>query len=41
VETEPQLELLKGCDGFQGYLVSRPQAAQGTLDLLERYRERD
>jgi diguanylate cyclase (GGDEF)-like protein len=40
VETEPQLELLKGCDGFQGYLVSRPQAARGTLDLLERYRER-
>jgi diguanylate cyclase (GGDEF)-like protein len=41
VETEPQLELLKGCDGFQGYLVSRPQAAAGTLDLLERYRERN
>jgi diguanylate cyclase (GGDEF)-like protein len=39
VETEPQLSLLQGCDGFQGYLIARPQGAQGTLELLERYRD--
>lgn len=39
VETEPQLELLRGCDGFQGFLVSRPRAAVETLELLERYRD--
>jgi diguanylate cyclase (GGDEF)-like protein len=38
VETEPQLSLLQGCDGFQGYLIARPQAARATLELLERYR---
>ncbi len=38
VETEPQLSLLQGCDGFQGYLISRPQAAKATLQLLERFR---
>jgi diguanylate cyclase (GGDEF)-like protein len=38
VETEPQLSFLQGCDGFQGYLVARPQPAPQTLDLLERYR---
>jgi diguanylate cyclase (GGDEF)-like protein len=38
VETEPQLELLRGCDGFQGFLVSRPRAAADLLELLERYR---
>ena len=38
VETEPQLALLQGCDGFQGYLISRPQPAQPTLELLDRYR---
>jgi diguanylate cyclase (GGDEF)-like protein len=38
VETEPQLTLLQGCDGFQGYLIARPQAAKGTLELLERFR---
>ncbi|HEY7817638.1 MAG TPA: EAL domain-containing protein, partial [Vicinamibacteria bacterium] len=38
VETEPQLSLLQGCDGFQGYLIARPQAAKGTLALLERFR---
>jgi diguanylate cyclase (GGDEF)-like protein len=35
VETEPQLELLRGCDGFQGYLIARPQAADLTLELIE------
>jgi diguanylate cyclase (GGDEF)-like protein len=38
VETEPQLSLLQGCDGFQGYLIARPQAARATLELLERFR---
>jgi diguanylate cyclase len=38
VETEPQLSLLQGCDGFQGYLIARPQAAKATLKLLERFR---
>ncbi len=38
VETEPQLTLLQGCDGFQGYLIAPPQPAQGTFELLERYR---
>ena len=38
VETEPQLSLLQGCDGFQGYLIARPQPAKGTLELLERFR---
>jgi EAL domain-containing protein (putative c-di-GMP-specific phosphodiesterase class I) len=38
VETEPQLSLLQGCDGFQGYLIAHPQAATETLELLERYR---
>jgi diguanylate cyclase (GGDEF)-like protein len=38
VETEPQLDLLRGCDGFQGFLISRPQAAHETRELLERYR---
>jgi len=38
VETEPQLTLLQGCDGFQGYLIAPPQPAQETLDLLERFR---
>ena len=38
VETEPQLSLLQGCDGFQGFLIARPQAAQPTLELLERFR---
>ncbi len=38
VETEPQLSFLQGCDAFQGYLISRPQAAKGTLQLLERFR---
>ncbi len=38
VETEPQLSLLQGCDGFQGYLIARPQPARATLALLERFR---
>jgi diguanylate cyclase (GGDEF)-like protein len=38
VETEPQLSFLQGCDGFQGYLIARPQPAQATLELLERFR---
>jgi predicted signal transduction protein with EAL and GGDEF domain len=38
VETEPQLTLLQGCDGFQGYLIAPPQPALGTLELLERFR---
>jgi len=38
VETEDQLELLNGCDGFQGFLVSRPQPAEASRALLERYR---
>ncbi len=38
VETEPQLTLLQGCDGFQGYLIARPQPAHATLELLERFR---
>jgi diguanylate cyclase (GGDEF)-like protein len=38
VETEPQLSLLQGCDGFQGYLIARPQAAPDTFALLERFR---
>lgn len=38
VETEPQLQLLRGCDGFQGFLISRPRAAREIVKLLERYR---
>ena len=38
VETEPQLSFLQGCDAFQGYLIARPQPAQATLELLERFR---
>jgi diguanylate cyclase (GGDEF)-like protein len=38
VETEPQLSFLQGCDGFQGYLIARPQPAPATLELLERFR---
>ncbi|MGH9336770.1 MAG: putative bifunctional diguanylate cyclase/phosphodiesterase, partial [Vicinamibacteria bacterium] len=38
VETEPQLELLQGCDGFQGYLIARPQPAPATLSLLQSHR---
>jgi len=38
VETEPQLTLLQGCDGFQGYLIARPQPAHATLEFLERFR---
>jgi diguanylate cyclase (GGDEF)-like protein len=38
VETEPQLSFLQGCDGFQGYLIARPQPAHATLELLERFR---
>ena len=39
VETEAQLELLKGCDGFQGFLISKPQPAEKLEQLLERYIE--
>ena len=37
VETEEQLHLLRGCDGFQGFLISRPQPAEGVRQLLEQY----
>ena len=37
VETEEQLALLSGCDGFQGFLISRPQPPEGTQALLEKY----
>jgi EAL domain-containing protein (putative c-di-GMP-specific phosphodiesterase class I) len=37
VETEEQLALLSGCDGFQGFLISRPQPAEIIRELLKRY----
>lgn len=37
VETEEQLTLLSGCDGFRGFLISRPQPPEGTQALLEKY----
>ena len=37
VETEEQLELLNGCDGFQGFLVSRPQPSESARDLILKY----
>jgi len=37
VETEQQLNLLRGCDGFQGFLISRPQPSQAARQLLEQY----
>lgn len=41
VETEQQLELLNGCDGFQGFLISRPQPSQSARELLEQYSRSD
>jgi diguanylate cyclase (GGDEF)-like protein len=38
VETEPQLELLQGCDRFQGYLIAPPQPAEGTFAILKSFR---
>ena len=38
VETEEQLEMLKGCDGFQGFLVSRPEPSKTARAFLEQYR---
>lgn len=38
VETEEQLALLSGCDGFQGYLITPPQPPEATRELLLRYR---
>ena len=38
VETEEQLEILKGCDGFQGFLVSRPEPSKTARAFLEQYR---
>ena len=37
VETEEQLALVDGCDGFQGFLISRPQPAEAARDLLQYY----
>jgi len=37
VETEAQLDRLRGCDGFQGFLISRPCAAVCTAELLQYY----
>ena len=37
VETEEQLGLLSGCDGFQGFLISRPQPSQDARQLLAQY----
>ena len=37
VETEEQLESLKGCDGFQGFLVSRPEPPKTARAFLEQY----
>ena len=37
VETEEQLGLLSGCDGFQGFLISRPQPSQAARQLLAQY----
>ena len=34
VETEEQLEMLSGCDGFQGYLYSRPLPPDELLEKL-------
>ena len=39
VETEEQLELLKGCDGFQGFLVSRAEPPKTARAFLEQYRK--
>ena len=39
VETEEQLELLNGCDGFQGFLVSRPEPSKTARAFLEQYRK--
>ncbi len=41
VETVEQLALLTGCDGFQGFLISRPQPPEATRELLQRYSSRD
>ncbi len=38
VETQEQLELLKGCDGFQGFLVSRPEPPKTARAFIEQYR---
>lgn len=42
VETADQLEYLRqiGCDEVQGYLISRPVAADGVMALLETKRVR-
>lgn len=40
VETEQQLDLLSGCDRFQGFLVSRPQPSEVARELLEQYAPR-
>ena len=37
VETEEQLGLLSECDGFQGFLISRPQPSQAARQLLAQY----
>ena len=37
VETEEQLAAVGGCDGFQGFLISRPQPAEAARDLLQQY----
>ena len=37
VETEEQLGLLSRCDGFQGFLISRPQPSQAARQLLAQY----
>jgi diguanylate cyclase (GGDEF)-like protein len=37
VETEEQLTTLAGCDGFQGFLISRPLAADDVPTLLRDY----
>jgi diguanylate cyclase (GGDEF)-like protein len=41
VETLEQLDLLHGCDGFQGFLLSRPRPANEMLALLGRHRFQD
>ncbi|MBA3486505.1 MAG: GGDEF domain-containing protein [Lysobacter sp.] len=42
VETQEQLNLLTeyGCEGYQGYLCSRPRSATDLRDLLEQHRAR-
>jgi len=41
VETEEQLLHLKGCDGFQGFLVSKPQPADDLNEILTDYARPD